>query len=112
MGKMSKEKGKRGEREVANILKEHGYDAHRGQQFHGGGDSPDVVGLPGFHIEVKYTQRFMPYDALEQAENDSKDTGNTPIVVYRKAAEKGFKKPEWLAVLKFEDFLRILEEKQ
>lgn len=107
---MSREKGKRGEREVAEILRNHGYAARRGQQYHGGGDSPDVVGLPGFHIEVKYTQRFDLYGALKQAETDSFGTGYIPLVVYRKAAESGQKKPDWAAVLKLEDFLKILEE--
>ena len=36
----SKHKGKRGELEVAAILREHGYDARRGQQYSGAsGDS-------------------------------------------------------------------------
>lgn len=110
MGRMSREKGKRGEREVAEILRNHGYAARRGQQFHGGADSPDVVGLPGFHIEVKYTQRFDLYGALKQAETDSSGMDDVPLVVHRKAAENGQKKPDWVAVLKLEDFLKILED--
>ena len=58
MGKTSRDKGKRGEREVASLLRSYGYDTHRGQQYHGGKDSPDVVGLPGIHIEVKRTEAF------------------------------------------------------
>ena len=49
MGKKSRDKGKAGERELASKLREYGYDARRGVQFHGGPDSPDVVGLPGIH---------------------------------------------------------------
>ena len=40
MGKTSREKGKRGEREVAGLLRSYGYDARRGVQYHGGEDSP------------------------------------------------------------------------
>lgn len=109
MGKMSREKGKRGEREVAALLQAHGYDAHRGQQYHGGGDSPDVVGLPGFHIEVKYTQRLSLWEAFKQAVRDSLGTGNVPVIFHRKAAEKGEEKPDWVVILKAEDFLNILE---
>ena len=34
-GRMSREKGKRGERELANALKTLGHDARRGQQYSG-----------------------------------------------------------------------------
>lgn len=47
-------KGKRGERELAAILKEYGYnEARRGQQYCGADGSADVIGLPGIHIEAK-----------------------------------------------------------
>ena len=50
----SRAKGARGEREFAAFMREHGYEAHRGQQFAGSADSPDVVhSIPGIHIEVK-----------------------------------------------------------
>ncbi|MDO4264106.1 MAG: hypothetical protein Q4C67_07900 [Deinococcus sp.] len=54
----SREKGKRGELEFAQALTKRGHPARRGQQFAGGGDSPDVVceSLPGIHWEVKRTQ--------------------------------------------------------
>ena len=42
----SRTKGKRGELELAKALRLYGYDARRGQQYHGGADSPDVIGLP------------------------------------------------------------------
>lgn len=34
----SRQKGKVGEREFASLLREHGFDARRGQQFSGGAD--------------------------------------------------------------------------
>ncbi len=103
-GKMSREKGKRGEREVANILKERGYDAKRGVQYQGSPDSPDVVGLPGAHIEVKRTERFDLYSALEQCIGDS-GSGETPVVVHRKNNK------DWVAVLRLEDFLDLYEKR-
>ena len=58
MGRKSREKGKRGEREFAKYCRDHGYDCRRGQQYSGlGGD--DVVGLPNIHIEVKRTERLL-----------------------------------------------------
>jgi Holliday junction resolvase len=57
MGKMSRTKGKVGEREVAELLRANGFHAaRRGVQYQGGADSPDVIGLPGFHNEVKRTE--------------------------------------------------------
>ena len=51
MGKSQREKGKRGERELAGQLREYGYDCRRGQQYCGCSGAADVVGLPGIHIE-------------------------------------------------------------
>ena len=96
----SRRKGKDGELEWANVLKGHGYDAHRGQQYKGGGDSPDVTGLPGIHQEVKRTNHFRLYDALEQSRNDAHDT-EIPIVVHRPD-----RRP-WVVVMDAEDFLDL-----
>jgi Holliday junction resolvase len=102
---MSKRKGCVGEREVAKILREHGYtDAKRGQQYHGGGESPDVTGLPGFHIEVKRVEKLHLWNALDQAEADARD-GEVPIVVHR------VNHRPWVAILPFEDFLRLCQDR-
>lgn len=53
----SNRKGKEGERELANLLKSHGYDCRRGQQFCGSNGDADVVGLPGIHIECKRVEK-------------------------------------------------------
>lgn len=98
----SRQKGAAAERELANILKEHGYDAHRGQQFHGGGDSPDVVGLPGYHIEAKRVEAFALYPALDQASRDAA-AGRVPIVVHRRNSR------EWVVVIRLDDFLPVVK---
>ena len=49
----SKRKGSNGEREIAKILRDHGYEARRGQQYSGANGDADVIGVPGVHIEVK-----------------------------------------------------------
>lgn len=66
------------------MLKAQGFDCHRGQQFHGGNDSPDVVGLTGIHIECKHNERLNIFDAIEQATRDSANSGNIPAVFHRK----------------------------
>ena len=101
---MSRNKGKVGEREVANILKANGYDAKRGVQYKGGEDSPDVVGLPGFHIEVKRVEKLHLYPALEQAKRD-KAEAEIPLVVHRQNNK------EWVAILPFEDLIRLCHDR-
>ena len=66
----SRQKGKVGEREFAALLREHGFDARRGQQFSGSPDSPDVVSdaLAWLHVEVKRVQNLNLTDACAQAE--------------------------------------------
>ena len=104
MGKLSKEKGKRGEREVAELLREHGWNARRGQQFTGGGDSPDVVStLPGVHIEVKRTETLQLYPAMQQAADDAA-SGCMPTVWHRRSGK------EWIVILTAQDFLRLMEK--
>lgn len=99
----SKQKGKRGELEVAKILREHGFDARRTAQFCGNtGDAADVVGLEGFHIEVKRAETTKIWDWIQQAERDHK-ADTVPLVVFRKNGEC------WKVVLDFEEFLNILE---
>ncbi len=50
MGRASREKGKRGERELAAKLRECGYECRRGVQYCGRTGAADVIGLPAvFH---------------------------------------------------------------
>ena len=94
----SRAKGARGERELANILKEHGYDARRGQQFCGANGDADVIGLPGYHIECKRTERLEAYKFMEQSSFDARE-GEIPLVIYRKNGG------EWLVIEKLKDWL-------
>jgi len=99
----SKEKGKRGEREWAKFLNDHGFPARRGQQFKGTSDSPDVEGgIPGTHAEVKFTERLRLYDALEQSFNE----GSISEISY--VAHRRKSKP-WIVVLYAVDFVSLFE---
>ena len=79
----SKSKGKRGERYVAKRLREYGFDAKRGVQYQGSPDSPDVIGLRGVHIEVKFTERLNMWSALEQSKRDAGE-GEVPVVMFKR----------------------------
>lgn len=104
MGRQSREKGKRGERECRDVWREHGYeDAHRSQQFSGKGESAaDVVGVdPRLHLECKLGYSYKKiYDFMRQAINDAEE-GQIPIVNCRMDRE------DWLCVMRLEDFIEI-----
>ena len=81
----SRSKGKRGELELAQWLRDvWGISARRGQQFAGSPDSPDIVhSLPGVHIECKRQERLVIENALDQAMRD-KAPGTIGIVLHRR----------------------------
>ena len=108
MGRMSRQKGKRGERECAAELAEvfgmaYGVDVRRGVQHQGGPDSPDVV-LDGVnvHVECKRVERLDLYGAMRQAEADagSKD----PVVWHRRNNE------ESVCIIRTKDLARVARE--
>jgi Holliday junction resolvase len=100
MGKASRDKGKRGERELASKLREYGFDARRGVQYHGGSDSPDVIGLDGVHIEVKRVERLSLYDALSQSKGEA-GAGEMPVVMHRR------NNCEWVVIQPLEDWINL-----
>lgn len=95
----SRDKGKRGELEVAHLLQQHGFDARRGQQFSGANGDADVVGLPGIHIEVKRVEKLNIDEAMEQSIRDSRH-GEIPVVIHRKNG-----KP-WKVTMLFDDWIK------
>lgn len=96
MGLYSRNKGKRGEREVAALLRKYGFAARRGQQFAGGSDSPDVVSerFP-FHIEVKFTESLSVPAWIRKAREDS--AGKPVCVFHRRTRE------QWTVHMTFDD---------
>ena len=108
MGKSQREKGKRGERELAGQLREYGYDCRRGQQYCGCSGAADVVGLPGIHIECKRVERLNLHDAMDQAVRDAgalpEDGRPFPAVFHRRDYE------EWLVTMRLEEWIHLYRE--
>lgn len=102
MGKASREKGKRGEREASNFFKSYGYDTRRGVQYHGGPGSPDVIGLPDVHLEIKRVQSLRLYEALSQSIDDSNEI-EFPVVMHRKDRQ------DWVIIQPIEDWMLLYE---
>ena len=69
MDKSSKRKGALGERELARLLEEEGYPMERGGACFG--TVPDLVGLPGIHVEFKRVEKLNVSEAMRQAERDA-----------------------------------------
>jgi len=100
----SRNKGKRGERQWRDELRENGYPARRGQQFSGSPDSPDVIceGLPWAHFEVKLVEHLNLSTAMEQARRDA--GGKATFVAHRKNYWP------WLITMDAERFYRFLRQ--
>lgn len=99
----SREKGAEGERSLARVLKEYGYDTRRGQQYCGANGDADVVGIDGLHIECKRVERLNIYKAIAQSEHDAKED-EIPVVMHRKNYCK------WLVTMSLEEFMKIWKE--
>ena len=105
IGKMSKRKGKVGEREVVALIRTHGFEARRGQQHRGGPGSPDVIhNIPNLHVEVKRTEVLSLYPALEQASRDATGGTDAPVIFHRRS-----RKP-YVVIMDANDFLKIMEK--
>ena len=70
MGKRSRDKGKRGEREACDLLRPLFPDVRRkAMQSRGGSEGADLENTPGWHVEVG-VGRVNPREKYEQAVND------------------------------------------
>ena len=109
MSKASRDKGKRGERELAQLFTGEGYPAKRfgfAQTRFGGCEGAEVVGeaVPWLHVECKRYQTFMGAKrraALEQAERDRKP--NTIATVFHREDEC-----KWYVTMEAVEFFRIV----
>lgn len=99
----SRQKGARGERELASVLRQYGFDCRRGMQYKGGPDSPDVVGLPYIHIECKRVEKLNIYDAIDQSRRDSGEI-DLPTVMHRR------NNCDWLVTMRLEDWMKCYQQ--
>lgn len=97
----SRSKGKRGELEFAQLLRDAGLVAWRGQQFAGGTESPDVVceSLPHVHFEIKRVEQLNLLAAMAQSVTDAGH--KLPVVAHRR------NKQPWLVTMRVQDFIEL-----
>lgn len=105
MGNKSQRKGADGERELAAVLREYGYEIRRGGSL-SFGTVPDLVGLPGVHIEVKRVERLNVPEAMHQAARDSERfRDGVPAVFHRRSREP------WRVTMSLANFMDIYSAK-
>lgn len=103
-GKKPQRKGAVGERELATILQQHGYDCTRGGSL-SFGELPDLSGLPGIHIEVKRVERLNVGEAMEQSIRDSERMlDGMPTLFHRRN-----RKP-WLVTMRLSDWIQLYKK--
>ena len=101
MGKPSQRKGADGERELAALLRSYGYSVERGGSL-SFGDVPDLIGLPGIHIEVKRVERLNILEAMAQAVRDSERFHDgAPTLFHRRNRQP------WLVTMRLDDWMKL-----
>ena len=68
------------------------------------GQTPDLVGLPGVHVEVNRVERLNVPEAMVQAERDADFfRDGAPTVFHRRT------RSPWLVTMRLEDWLKLYE---
>ena len=103
MAAKSQRKGRRGELELAVLLQSFGYDVRPAEAVNFG-TFPDLIGLPGIHIECKRNERLNLKEAMEQAIMDAERFHDgCPAVFHRRNREA------WLVTMRVSDFMEIYQ---
>ena len=103
MAKTSQRKGATGERELAALLQEYGYPVERGGSLTFG-EVPDLVGLPGVHIEVKRVERLNVLEAYQQAVRDAQRfQDGVPVLFHRR------NRSPWLVTMELGDWVEFYQ---
>ena len=111
IGRASRSKGKVGEREAARELMKRisGSRIERSVQYagrdasHGEGGMPDLIGMQGYHFEVKRTEKSQPYRWIEQVLKDKK-TEEIGVILHRQ------NRKEWIVIMSIDDFCRLVNK--
>ena len=106
----SNSKGKRGELELVNVLKQLGFEARRTQQYSGAEGTSDVTieGAPSLHVECKYDARPNIQKAMQQADND-RNENSIGVVCSRRVDRRETQRYEWLLTVKLADLCEFVD---
>ncbi len=100
-GRTSQAKGRRAEQDVSRLLQAQGFMVRPGAALNFGGE-PDIVGLPGVHLEVKRHEALAISTWLKQAAADAERFGDgLPVVIFRA------NRAPWRVVMEMKDWLQM-----
>jgi len=103
VSKRERDKGLRGELEVAHIFAQHGLQL---RNLEGSGDQLVILPVSGWlHVECKRQERLCIPDWNRQAAREAPD-GTIPVVCYRRSREP------WYASLPLDQFLNLVDGRQ
>ena len=101
MSKSQRRKGRSGELELCRIFHDYGIPAKPGRAV-SFGCTPDVIGVPGIHPEVKRVERLNAPEAMAQAVRDTeKFHDRVPTLFHRR------NRSMWLATMRLSDWMRL-----
>jgi hypothetical protein len=101
VGRASRDKGVRGEREVEGVFRAHGLDCWRTPNSGGLRVKGDLQGLDGWYVEVKRRERLDVPGWLGQAYEGARGEPGlpVPVVVFRRSFRRGDPASRWHAVV-------------
>ena len=103
-GRKSQRKGRGAELELARLLQEHGFSVQPGAAVSYGA-TPDLVGLPGIHIECKRNERLNIHAAMAQAERDADHfRDGLPVVFHRR------NRSNWMVTMRLDDWISLYDK--
>ena len=101
--KSQQRKGRSGEIELCSILSGYGFPVRLGRPLSFGSE-PDLVGLPGIHIECKRVEKLNISEAMRQAIRDSEQfKDGMPCVFHRRNYG------EWMVTMRLTDWVNLYE---
>lgn len=104
MGKASQRKGRRAEAEFSELLNSYGFSTQPGQPL-SFGKMPDVIGMPGIHLEIKRHEKTSLTEWLRQSQTDAdKFHDGIPLVAHRRSRQP------WIISMTVENFIQLYKK--
>ncbi len=100
-GRASQRKGRGGEKELAGILRNYGYDVRPGAPLNYGRE-PDLTGLTGVHIECKRCEQLRLSEWMMQAAADAERFGDGLPAVFHRANRQN-----WRVTMALSDWMQL-----
>lgn len=106
MSKTSQRKGRSGELELVKVLHGFGFDSVQAGEPVSYGSTPDLVGLPGIHIECKRCEQLRLSEWMKQAKRDAERFQDGLPAIFHRRNRQG-----WLVTMPLESFMALYQQK-